>query len=412
MDNIRKEFPIFDAYPDLVYLDSAASAQKPRIVIEAMSKMLESQYANVHRGVYQLSEQATLMYEGAREKVKEFVGARSSKEIIFTKNATEAINLVAYTWALENVQEGEIIVVSETEHHSNFLPWQMVAQKRGAVLKVIPYDKEKGVLGFEFLEDLIDVYKDKVVLVAVTHISNVLGVIHPIGRIISMAHRVGAKVLVDGCQAVAHIPINVKDLDVDFYAFSGHKLYGPTGIGVLFAKRDLLEYMHPFMRGGEMVLEVQDPIFKSKENGTIWKELPWKFEAGTPPIIEVVGLGRAIEFIQSCGFEKIMAHEHDLLGLLLNELVKISGVRLLGGWGSENRIGVVSFLVDGIHPHDVAGLLDGRQICVRAGTHCAQPLLKSFGVGASVRVSLGLYNTTQDISRFITAMKQILTEMR
>lgn len=404
MFDVREQFPIFSEYPDLVYLDSAASAQKPRVVIDAMSDFMTKHYANVHRGVYGLSEEATTLYEGAREKVRGFINARSTKEIVFTKNATEAINLVAYSWAMDNVQEGEIIVVTQMEHHSNYLPWQMVAEKNGARLEVIPYDSESDSLDLSYLQTLIDTYGSKVALVAVTHVSNVLGVINPIQEIVSMVRSVNGRIMVDGCQAVAHIPVDVQSLDVDFYAFSGHKLYGPTGIGVLYAKRDHLEYMHPFLRGGEMVLEVG-------LERTVWKELPWKFEAGTPPIVEAVGLAAAIDFVSGLGFVEIVAHENMLLSLVLEKLSADESVELIGNNTNQNRIGVISFNIKNVHAHDVAGLFDQSHICVRAGTLCAQPLVRHFGLSSTARVSLGVYNSISDINLLVMALQKVLIQL-
>lgn len=400
MRNLRSEFPIFDANPELIYLDSAASAQKPQAVIDAMSAFMSTHYANVHRGVYGLSEEATKMYEDARESVRSFIGARSSKEIVFTKNATESLNLVAYSWALENLQEDEIIVVSEMEHHSNYLPWQMVAEKIGAKFVVWPFDLEKNCLEISFLENLIDVYGSRVSLIAVTQVSNVLGIVNPIREIVELARTVNARVVVDGCQAVSHLPVDVRELDVDFYAFSGHKLYGPTGIGVLYAKRDHLEYMHPFLRGGEMVLEVS-------EESSVWKELPWKFEAGTPPIVEAIGLRAAIDFVQGIGFDVIFEHEQRLTQELLDGMQSVSGIRILGAGDLEKRLGVVPFVVDGVHAHDVAGILDQDSICIRAGTHCAQPLLKRFGLASSARVSVGIYNNSRDIDQLMISLHHV-----
>lgn len=419
MSDIKQDFPIFKNNPNLVYLDTTASAQKPQVVIEAMQEMMEKEYANVHRGLYPLSESATEKYEAARETVKQFLHARSPKEIIFTKNATEAINLVAYAWALDNIHQGDVMVVTEMEHHSNLLPWMMVAEKVGAKLVTCAVEHESYKLqiarskeitntnnqnAMSSLNEIVDLYGDRVKLVAVTHVSNVLGVVNPIKEIVQLARKVNAKVLVDGCQAVAHLPVDVVDADVDFYVFSGHKLYGPTGIGVLYAKRDLLEYMHPFVLGGEMVLDVGASGKKS-----VWKELPWKFEAGTPPIVEAIGLKAAIEFITEVGFEGIVKHEQELVGYMLAQLQTVPNLKLIGPTTSEGRIGVFSFVVDGIHPHDLAYGLGEKEVCIRAGHHCAQPLHKELGLNATARASLGLYSNKSDIDTFVKSLCEVIS---
>lgn len=401
MHNYRQDFPLLHNDKVIVYLDSAASAQKPNSVILAMQEMMQKNYANVHRGLYPLSEEATLIYEGAREKVREYLNARSQKEIIFTKNATEAINLVARAWGEEQIYENDVIITFETEHHSNYLPWLMLAKKKRARLITVPIVRSTGEIDWDSLCRSVEENKSKIKLFAVSHVSNVLGLINPIPEIVRMAREVGAKVLVDGCQAVAHVPVNVLDLDVDYYVFSGHKLYGPTGIGVLYAKRDILEYMPPFLYGGEMVLQVS-----SKVEEVIWKELPWKFESGTPPIVEAAGLAAAIEYVEEIGWNVISEKETKLKAYFEMRIKELSWVRIVGESARSKKIAVYSILTEKIHPHDLAHYLGQKGICVRAGNHCNQLLHSAIKADASLRVSMAIYSEEDEIDQFIEGMRE------
>ncbi len=389
---LREDFPLLRD-KTLVYLDSAATAQKPEVVIEAMSDFYRSAYANVHRGVYPLSEEATSLYEQARSTVAGFINA-DTEEIVFAKNTTEAINLVAYSLG-GGFGPGDAILTTMMEHHSNFVPWQQTAKARRARFSVLPIDP-RGDLD---LSRLVSAVKDGVRIVAVTHVSNVLGSVNPIREIAAVAHKYGALVLVDGAQAVPHIPVDVKDLDVDFYVFSGHKTYGPSGIGVLYGRRDLLETMSPFLYGGDMIREV-------RVNETLFNEAPHKFEAGTPPIAEAVGLARALKYLSAVGPDRIHKHEQSLMREAGSILGSTPGVTVYGP-AVDKRISVVSFNINGVHPHDVAGLLGSDGICVRAGHHCAQPLHESLGLSSSVRLSVGLYNNLEDMEIFAEKIGRI-----
>jgi cysteine desulfurase/selenocysteine lyase len=401
MHNYRQDFPLLHGDKSLVYLDSAASAQKPNSVILAMQEMMQKKYANVHRGLYPLSEEATLIYEGAREKVREYLNARSQKEIIFTKNATEAINLVARAWGEEQICENDAIITFETEHHSNYLPWLMLVKKKNARLITVPIVRSTGEIDWDSLCRSVQENKAKIKLFAVSHVSNVSGLANPISKIVGMAREVGAKVLVDGCQAVAHMPINVLDLDVDFYVFSGHKLYGPTGIGVLYAKRDILEYMPPFLYGGEMVLQVSP-----NAEEVIWKELPWKFESGTPSIVEAVGLAAAIEYVRQIGWNVIIEKEAKLKTYFEMRIKELGWVRMVGEGAMSKKIAVYSMLTEKIHPHDLAHYLGQKGICVRAGNHCNQLLHSAIRADASLRVSMAIYSEESEIDQFIEGMRE------
>jgi cysteine desulfurase/selenocysteine lyase len=385
---IREEFPILRETvrgKPLVFLDSAASAQKPRAVIAAMVQAMETQYANVHRGLHWMSERTTDAYEGARDAAARLLNARDRHEIVFTRNSTEAINLVAHSYGRGVLRAGQAVVISEMEHHSNIVPWQMLRDAHGIELRVAAVS-DAGELDLASLERLLG--DGRVGLVAVTHMSNVLGTYTPALRIAALAHAHGAKVLLDGSQAIVHRRVDVQALDADFYAFTGHKLYGPTGIGVLWARRELLDAMPPFLGGGEMIGSV------TWERST-WADVPHKFEAGTPAILEAIGLAAAIGFVESVGYEAIAAHEASLTDHALARLSAIAGVHVLGR--AQDRGGVVSFTLDRAHAHDVATLLDRQGIAVRAGHHCAEPLMRRFGVDSTARASFGVYTTHEEI---------------
>ncbi|MCS7177807.1 MAG: cysteine desulfurase [Anaerolineae bacterium] len=398
VERIRADFPALSrtvhGHP-LVFLDSAASSQKPLPVLEAMERLYREYYANVHRGIYAFSEEATLAYESARDRVASFINAPVREGVIFTRNTTEAINLVAYTWGRANIRSGDRILLTEMEHHSNLIPWQLLAQEKEAQLLYLPITDD-GLLRMDRLDSLLD---ERVKLVAVTMMSNVLGTINPVREIVGKAHEVGAVVLVDAAQAVPHMPVDVQDLDCDFLAFSGHKMCGPTGIGVLYGKEVLLERMPPFLGGGNMIHRVE------WESAT-WNRLPWKFEAGTPAFVEGVGLGAAVDYLTGIGMEAIAAHERELTAYALERLSALPGLRVIGP-PAHQRGGVLAFTFRGIHPHDVAHLLDREGIAVRAGHHCAQPLHRRLGLTATVRASFYLYNTTEEVDRLVQALEQL-----
>jgi cysteine desulfurase/selenocysteine lyase len=394
VDKARADFPILarkvHGVP-LVYLDSAASAQKPASVLEAMDSMYAGEYANVHRGAYYLSEMATKAYEDAREKVRAFVNAKSLSEVVFTKGATEAINLVASSFGRTFLKAGDEVVLSAAEHHSNIVPWQLVRDATGCVLRVAPMEDD----GSFNLDAFARVIGPKTKLVAVAHVSNVLGTILPVVEIARLAHAVGAKVLLDGCQGVVHQAVDVQALGCDFYVFSGHKLYGPTGIGVLWARAELLEAMPPYQGGGDMI----DTVSFEK---TTWAAAPAKFEAGTPPIVQAIGLGAAIDYLNSLDRVAVMAHEDELLRYGMTRLAQVPGVRLIGT--ARHKAAVQSFVMEGAHPHDLATVLDRSGVCVRAGHHCAQPLMDRLGVSATTRASFALYNTRAEVDALIAAL--------
>ena len=390
---LAHEFPILRR-EGLVYLDSAATAQKPRVVVEAMEDLLLRHNANVHRGTYPLAIEATDRYEGARETVAAFTGS-SARETIFTKNATEAINLVAYSWGRRNVREGDAIVLTKLEHHSNIVPWQLLAEEVGAQLRYLDVDDEGRIDLAELDRHLAD---GRVRMVAVAHISNVVGTILPIEEIIPRAHAAGALTLIDGSQAVPQIPVDVRALGADFYAWTGHKAYGPTGIGVLHGRRELLEEMPPFIGGGHMISKVE------LESST-WDEIPAKFEAGTSAIAEGVGLGAAVDYLSAVGMDRIREHEKDLTAYALERLPEVEGLRTFGPPDPEGRGGVVSFVIEGIHPHDIAELCDREAVAIRAGHHCAQPLMRKLGVGATARASFQVYNARADVDQLVEALK-------
>ncbi len=391
---LQSDFPILS---NLIYLDSSSTTQKPKAVIDAIKKFYEEDNANVHRGVYKLSLKATLAYEKAHEIVAKFIGARF-EEVIFTKGTTESLNLLAYSLG-KNLQAGDEIVLTEMEHHSNLVPWQQLAKEKSLKLKFIPLTSDFQ-LDLRKAQELIT---SKTKIVSVTHVSNVLGTINPVKEIAALAHEAGAVMIVDAAQSVPHLPLKVKELDCDFLAFSGHKMCGPTGIGVLYGKNELLEKMDPFLYGGDMIKEV------TFERST-WNDLPWKFEAGTPNIAGAVGLAAAVEYLQSIGMENIQQQEQELTMYALQQLSTIPSLKLLGPSSAKERGAVFSFTVDGIHPHDASELLDKVNICVRGGHHCAMPLHEKLGLGGSVRASLYFYNTREDIDLLVEALASITTK--
>jgi cysteine desulfurase / selenocysteine lyase len=395
---IRQQFPILSRTVKgrpLVYLDNAATTQKPQTVIDAISEYYCGYNANIHRGIHTLAEEATAAYEASRTALQEFIGAASPEEIIFTRGTTEGINLVAYTWGRANIIAGDEIIISEMEHHSNIVPWQILCEERNAVLKVIPVS-DNGELSIPAYLDLLT---SKTKLVAVTHISNALGTINPVGEIISAAHQAGALVLIDGAQSAVHLDINVQDMDCDFFAFSGHKLYGPTGIGVLYGKKELLNHMPVFHGGGEMIKEV---TFAH----TTYNELPYKYEAGTPNIADAIALKAAIDFIKKQGRDQIRQHEAGLLSYATEQLEAIPGLTIIGT--AKEKAGVISFIIKGLHPQDIGILLDNQGIAVRTGHHCTQPLMKRFGIPGTVRASFAVYNTTEEIDALVTGLHKAI----
>jgi cysteine desulfurase/selenocysteine lyase len=397
VERIRADFPILARSVrgrPLVYLDNAASAQKPRAVSEAERTFVESDYANIHRGVHRLSQQASERYEAARGVVRGFLNARHAHEIIFTRGTTESINLVAASFVRRFLKPGDEVILSQLEHHSNIVPWQMLRETCGIVLKIAPID-DNGDLKLDSVTRLLG---PRTRLVALAHVSNVLGTVLPVAEIIRCAHAVGAKVLLDGAQAVAHLPVDVQALDCDFYAFSGHKLYGPTGIGVLYGKEALLDAMPPTQGGGGMIASV------SFEHST-WAPLPAKFEAGTPAIVQAAGLAAAIDYLGTIGHQRIARHEQSLLAYAIGRLSDIRGLRLVGT--APGKVGVLSFALDSAHPHDVAQILDGAGVAVRAGHHCAQPLMERLGLAATVRASFGLYNTRAEVDTMVEALARV-----
>jgi len=389
---LKREFPIFANNPDLVFLDSAASAQKPRSVIDGTADYYRTDSANVHRGVYRLSARSTELYEEAREKVRRFLNAADRREIVFVRNTTEAINLVAQSWGPAFLHEGDEVLISELEHHSNIVPWQLLRDRIGIRLVVAPIDATGG-LDLAAFETLLS---PRTKLVAVTHIANATGAVVPVERIVTLAHRHRAKVLLDGSQAAPRLPVDVQALGCDFYAFTGHKVYGPTGIGVLYGRLDALAAMPPYQGGGEMILHVS---FEKTE----YQEPPHRFEAGTPDIAGAIGLGIALDFIEELGRENILEHEEALTGYGVDRLSRIPGLHLLGA--GQRRLGILSFDFDGVHPHDVSQVLDQHDVAVRAGHHCAQPLMERLGLSGTTRASLGVYNDESDIERLADALE-------
>jgi cysteine desulfurase/selenocysteine lyase len=396
---LRADFPILaqeiNGKP-LAYLDSAVTAQKPRQMLEAMTNFYETSYANVHRGVYALAERATEAFEGSREKIARFVNAPTSREIVFTRNATEALNLVAYAWGVPNLGPGDVVVVTELEHHSNFVPWQYIARQRGAEFRMIPLT-ESGELDLDALEGLAR--EGHVKVVATNLVSNALGTVNPIERLTAWAHEQGAIMVVDAAQAAPHRPIDVQAIGCDFLAFSAHKLCGPSGVGALWGRRELLEAMEPFNLGGHMIRKVQ---FEE----TTWGDLPHKFEAGTAPIAEAVGFGAAVDYISEAGLEAIEQHEHDLVAYALDKLQEVPAIKLYGP-PADRRAGIVSFNMEGVHPHDVAQVLDWEGVAIRAGHHCCQPLMQRLGVAATNRASFYLYTVPEEIDRLADGLLRV-----
>jgi cysteine desulfurase / selenocysteine lyase len=389
---LRADFPIFANNPNLVFLDSAASAQKPRSVIDGTAQYYRTDYANVHRGVYRLSARSTELYEEARDKVRRFLNAADRREIVFVRNTTEAINLVAQSWGPAFLREGDEVLISELEHHSNIVPWQLLRDRIGIRLVVAPIDATGGLDLAEFEARL----SPRTRLVAMTHVANATGALVPVERVVELAHRHGAKVLIDGSQAAPRLPVDVQALGCDFYAFTGHKVYGPTGIGVLYARFEVLSAMPPYQGGGEMILHVS---FDKTE----YQEPPHRFEAGTPDIAGAIGLGLALDFIEELGRENILEHEEALTGYGVDRLSCIPGLQLLGA--GQRRLGILSFVLDGVHPHDVSQVLDQHHVAVRAGHHCAQPLMEKLGLAGTTRASLGVYNDEADIDRLAEAIQ-------
>ena len=387
---VKKDFPIFDRVVHghrLVYLDSASSSQKPRAVLDAMDRLYETSYANTHRGVYELGQESTALYEGAREKVQRFINAPSTREVLFTKNVTEAINLVAYSWGRANLGEGDAVLLTEMEHHANLVPWLVLREERGVELRFLPIDDDYQ-LDLTDLDRLIDGVK----LVGVAGISNVLGTLNPLRQLADAAHAAGALFLVDGAQYAPHVRTDVVELGCDFFGFTGHKMLGPTGIGVLWGREELLDDMPAFLTGGEMIRDV-------RLDGWTPNELPWKFEAGTQPIAEAVGLGAAIDYLENVGLDAVREHEVSLTAYALRALTERHGdkLKIFGPSEPAGRGGVISFAYEGVHPHDVSQVLDEAGVCVRAGHHCAKPLMRRLGVGATARASLYIYNDEADV---------------
>ena len=395
--NIREDFPILKRQvhgKPLVYLDNAATSQKPQVVIDTIQRYYAEENANIHRGAYYLSEQATQAYEDARVKVQHFLHAPSEREIIFTRSVTEAINLVAHCYGRKTLNAGDEVIISAMEHHSNIVPWQILCEEKGAILRVVPIDDAGEFLLDEF-ETLLN---PRTKLVAITHVSNALGTITPVRQIIAMAHRRHIPVLIDGAQAVPHFTVDVQELDCEFYGFSGHKLYGPTGIGILYGKAELLDAMPPYQGGGDMIRSV---TFEK----TIYAPIPSKFEAGTPHIEGGIGLGAAIDYLEGIGMEAINAYEQELLAYAMGAVGAIPGVRIFGT--AREKAGVMSFSLEGVHPHDIATILDQEGIAIRTGHHCAQPVMERFGVPAMARASLAFYNTTAEIDALVAGIHKV-----
>jgi cysteine desulfurase/selenocysteine lyase len=394
---LREDFPVFDQEINgkpLIYLDSAASAQKPQVVIDTLHRFYTTGYSNIHRGVYQLSEQATSLYEGTREKVRRFINAESTREIVFLRGTTEALNLLASSFGGSRVGEGDEILITHMEHHSNIVPWQFLCERTGAKLVVVPIN-DAGELDMEAFGKLLG---PRTKIVSVAHVSNALGTVNPVAEIIAMAHAQGTPVIIDGAQAAPHLHVDVRELDADFYSFSGHKLYGPTGIGILYGKAELLEAMPPWQGGGDMIRSVSF-------DGTTFAAIPSKFEAGTPDIAGAIGLGTAIYYLDSIGFEAIGEHGRELLEYGTRRLLEIPGLRLIGT--AAEKVAVLSFTLEGVHPHDIGTILDQEGIAVRAGHHCAQPVMDRFCVPATTRASIGLYNNRDDIDALAAGLVKI-----
>ncbi len=399
---IRQHFPVLNRVvkgKPLVYFDNAATTQKPQVVIDALANYYKNYNANIHRGIHSLAEEATAAYEATRDTVQQFINAKEREEIIFTRGVTESINLVAYTWARTNLKAGDEIIISGMEHHSNIVPWQLIAEMTGAKLKVIPVN-DNGELIMEEFHQLLN---EKVKLVSVVHASNSLGTINPVKEIIDAAHQVGAVVMIDGAQSTVHLDIDVQELDCDFFAISSHKVYGPTGIGVLYGKRALLEAMPPFMGGGEMI---KDVTFEK----TTWNDLPYKFEAGTPNIADTVALKAALDFVSGIGKAVVRKHEDALLKYATEQLQSIDGIRLVGT--AKQKVSVASYVVEGVHPQDLGILLDNQGVAVRTGHHCTQPLMNRFGIPGTTRASFAMYNTKEEIDVMIAGLHKAIKLLR
>ena len=397
VDAIRAEFPILaseiNGYP-LAFLDSGASAQKPECVLRRMDDVYRRSYANVHRGAYTLSQAATDYYEGARKTVARYINARSDDEIVFTHNVTAAINLVAHSYGRRFLQRGDEVIISQMEHHANIVPWQLLRDEIGIELKVAPIDEAGNLL----LDQLAEMFSHKTKLVSLTHVSNVLGTIVPIKKVIDLAHERDIPVLIDGAQGIVHTRVDVQDLDAEFYAFTGHKLYGPSGIGVLYGKKDLLNTMPPYQGGGDMIERV---TFEK----TTYRDAPARFEAGTPPIVEAAGLAAAIDYVDEIGMENISSHEQELLNYATERLNEVDGITIYGE--AQHKAGIISFTLDKVHPHDIATIVDSRGVSVRAGHHCAQPLMDWYGVAATTRASFGMYSNKQDVDALVDGLKYV-----
>ena len=397
VDAIRADFPIlaseFNGYP-LTFLDSGASAQKPECVLRRMDDVYRRSYANVHRGAYALSQAATDYYEGARKTVARYINARSDDEIVFTHNVTAAINLVAHSYGRRFLQRGDEVIVSQMEHHANIVPWQLLRDEIGIELKVAPIDEAGNLL----LDQLAEMFSYKTKLVSLTHVSNVLGTIVPIKKVIDLAHERDIPVLIDGAQGIVHTRVDVQDLDAEFYAFTGHKLYGPSGIGVLYGKKDLLNTMPPYQGGGDMIERV---TFEK----TTYRDAPARFEAGTPPFVEAAGLAAAIDYVDEIGMENISSHEQELLNYATERLSEVDGITIYGE--AQHKAGIISFTLDKVHPHDIATIVDSRGVSVRAGHHCAQPLMDWYGVAATTRASFGMYSNKQDVDALVDGLKYV-----
>ena len=396
---IRREFPTLEQSVNgrpLVYLDNAATSQKPRVVLDALRAYYENDNSNVHRGIHELSRRATVAYEESRAKVAGWVGAAEPSEIVWTRGTTEAINLVSTAWGLDNVGEGDEILISVLEHHSNIIPWQLLARRTGAVIKYIELDQQ----GRWILDELPRLLTDRTKVVAISHVSNALGTVNPVKRVAAAAHEVGALVLVDGAQGAVHMKVDVQELGVDCYAFSGHKMCGPTGIGALWARRDLLDSMEPYQGGGEMI------HFVGRDESS-WATVPHKFEAGTPNIAGAIGMGTAIDFLSGVGMDAIAKHERELLKYALERMSAVDGIRIYGPQSPDEHSALISFTLGDAHPHDISTILDSEGIAVRAGHHCAQLAMQHFGISATARASIYLYNTESDIDRLIEGLEQV-----
>ena len=397
VDAIRADFPIlaseFNGYP-LTFLDSGASAQKPECVLRRMDDVYRRSYANVHRGAYALSQAATDYYEGARKTVARYLNARSDDEIVFTHNVTAAINLVAHSYGRRFMERGDEVIISQMEHHANIVPWQLLRDEIGIELKVAPIDEAGNLL----LDQLAEMFSHKTKLVSLTHVSNVLGTIVPIKKVIDLAHERDIPVLIDGAQGIVHTRVDVQDLDAEFYAFTGHKLYGPSGIGVLYGKKDLLNTMPPYQGGGDMIERV---TFEK----TTYRDAPARFEAGTPPFVEAAGLAAAIDYVDEIGMENISSHEQELLNYATERLNEVDGLTIYGE--AQHKAGIISFTLDKVHPHDIATIVDSRGVSVRAGHHCAQPLMDWYGVAATTRASFGMYSNKQDVDALVDGLKYV-----